>query len=104
MKFILTILILIVSNTCLAVDSAIYANGDGTYSYFGNVYTLETFPIDKTIIIENTVQIFPVEGMSPARSLNSVKLLARKFIRARYKVETKLFNHVVPYTVKRKGQ
>jgi hypothetical protein len=104
MRFITLILFLLISVHSFASDSAIYANGDGTYTYFGQIYSFEEFPLDKVLVVENKVQIFPLENLSVEESLVSVKPLARKFIRAGYEVETKMYGQVIPYIVKKKGK
>ncbi|MBL1140433.1 MAG: hypothetical protein HND53_00190 [Proteobacteria bacterium] len=104
MKLFLTALLLLISVKSIAIDSVIYANGDGTYTYHGQIYTFEEFPIKKVVIVENKIQIFPDEMLSIEASLVSVKPLARKFIKAGYEVETKMYGQIIPYIVQKKGR
>ncbi|GJM05609.1 MAG: hypothetical protein DHS20C09_16050 [marine bacterium B5-7] len=104
MKSLLIIFLLTISLNTVANDSAIYANGDGTYTYYGQIYSFEGFPMDKVLIVENKIQIFPLEKLSMEQSLVSVKPLARKFIRAGYEVETKMYGQIIPYIVQKKGK
>ncbi len=104
MRHLLLICVFVFSSTVYCNDAVIYANSDGTYTYFANSYTLDQFPIMDVAAPDKTVQIFPEANLATEQALTSVRPLARKFIRLGYKVETRLFGKVIPYLVKKKGQ
>jgi hypothetical protein len=104
-RLVFLLLFFIFSFNCLSNENgAIYANSDGSYTYFGQNYTFNEFPMDKVLVVENKVHIFPVEGLSMEESLVRVKPLARKFIKAGYEVETKINGFIIPYIVQKKGK
>ncbi len=104
LRTLLFLLLLNLYQLAYAEQDAIYANADGTYTYYGQTYSFEDFPMDQVIAFNNKVQVFPQEGLSVEESLVVIRPLARKYIKAGYDVDTRLYGKVIPYLVQKKGQ